>query len=315
MHQVDILMAKKFYGLAALLPSLLIFFLTTTPVESGSSNGNTMMKEMMEDMGRPMPEGCFTPPDLQGIFLRACRKVVEDSGRCPAAWAAFTSAFGFKNPNNITQEDYGNYFDVLPIFSSSNSAVFWSGVQGVVEEISKYPNISSSATEDASSIINAMTADDGVECWCGNESANLDTINPCPSSVTAVFWQEFSCRLGESATGIAYWVGYGDRKGGAYQSSSFFANYEFPKLIPDRVKRLAIINIHECGNDLGEDCGEGTLRKLQRQAERKYGRRMGAKCYEVCGNPRDEKQVSSIASDTLAIIREEQTGIYVQRRT
>ena len=110
-------------------------------------------------------------------------------------------------------------------------------------------------------------------------------------------------------------MGYGDREGGAYQSSSFFANYEFPKLISDRVKRLAIINIHdhECGNETEivgdhEDCGEGTLRTLQRQAERKYGRSMGAECYEVCGNPFDDQQVLFVANETLGIIREEQRG-------
>ena len=48
-------------------------------------------------------------------------------------------------------------------------------MQGVIEQISKYPNISSSANQDASNIINTMTADDGVECWCGNESAVLDS--------------------------------------------------------------------------------------------------------------------------------------------
>jgi len=288
---------------------LLVIFLSITLVKSGN-NPATDMKKMMEEMGRGMPDECFTPQNLEEIFLRACKKVVENgTDNCPAAWSAFTSAFGFKNPNNVTGEDYKNYFDVLPISSPPNSVVFWSGVQGVIEKISKYPDISSSANQDASNIINTMTADDGVQCWCGNESAILDTVNPCPMTSTLVFWQEFSCHLGESASGIAYWVGYGDRTGGAYQSSSFFANYEFPKLTPDRVKRLVIINVHECDKDIGEQCGEGTLRKLQRQAERKYGRSMGSECYgQVCGNPWDEQQVPSIANDTLDVIREEQRG-------
>ena len=87
---------------AALLPSLLVLFLATTPVKAGKGDAD-MMKEMMEDMGRPMPEaGCFTPPDLEEIFLRACRKVIEENDKCPAAWIAFSGAFGFKNPNNVT---------------------------------------------------------------------------------------------------------------------------------------------------------------------------------------------------------------------
>ena len=54
----------------------------------------------------------------------------------------------------------------------------------------------------------------------------------------------FSCLLGESAAGITFWIGYSDKAGGAYQDSSFFAKYEFPKLTPDRVKRLVIIDIY-----------------------------------------------------------------------
>ena len=294
---------------------LLLLFISATPVRAGGGDPGVDMKEMMEDMGRSMPEECFTPPDLEERFLNACRIAIEDSDKCPAAWEAFTDAFAFKNPNNVTGDDYKSYFDVLPISSTPNSVVFWSGVQGVIEQISRYPNISSSANQDASNVINTMTADGVVECWCGNKTAILDTVNPCPMTATTVFWQEFSCLLAESTTGIAYWVGYGDREGGAYQSSSFFANYEFPKLISDRVKRLAIVNIHDhdCGNEteiIGdhEDCGEGTLRTLQRQAERKYGRSMGAECYEVCGNPFDEKQVLFVANETLGIIREEQRG-------
>ena len=66
-------MAEKYLVL------LLVLFLATAPVESGG-NGDAdmiedMMKKMMEDgMGRSMPEGCFTPPDLEDTFLHACRK-------------------------------------------------------------------------------------------------------------------------------------------------------------------------------------------------------------------------------------------------
>ena len=124
---------------AASFPLLLLLFISSvSPVRSASDPG-VDMKRMMEDMGRRMPQECYTPHNLEGIFLRACRKVVEDSDKCPEAWKGFISAFEFKDPNNITGEDYKAYFDALPISSPPNSVVFWSGVQGVIEQISEYP--------------------------------------------------------------------------------------------------------------------------------------------------------------------------------
>ena len=74
-----------------------------------------------------------------------------------------------------------------------------------------------------------MWIDDCVQCWCENKTHTLDIVNLCPMpGPTTVFWEKFSCLLGESASGISFWVGYGDRSGGAYHSNSFFANCEFP---------------------------------------------------------------------------------------
>ena len=207
----------------------------------------------------------------------------------------------------MTGDDYNDYFDVVPIVSPPNTVLFWSSVINVTKEISKYPNISSSANQVSSSIINAMIADDGVNCWCGNKTHHLDVVNPCPMvpGPTTVFWEKFSCLLGESATGSTFWIGYGDKAGGAYQNSSFFANYEFPKLTSDRVKRLVVIVMYDCSMNTGETCRLGTLVELQNEAMEKYGS-AGFQCYEVCGDPSDEQQVSSLADRALEIIREEQ---------
>ena len=253
-----------------------------------------------------VPNECYTPPDLENIFLRACVKVLNDNDTCPSVWSKFASAFGNKDPNNVTGDDYNDYFNAVPIVSNPNTVLFWSSVKNVIEEISKYPDISSSANQDSSSIVNTMIADGSVQCWCGNTTHLLDTVNACPMAPgpTTVFWQKFSCLLGESAEGITFWIGYGDKAGGAYQSSSFFAQYEFPKLTPDRVERLVIIDIYNCSMNTGERCGQGTLAELQNQAMEKYG--SAGNCSEVCGNPSDKQQVSSLANTVLDIIREEQ---------
>ena len=68
---------------------------------------------------------------MEGIYsyalVRKWLKIYSD--KCPEAWKGFTSAFEFKDPNNITGDDYEAYFDALPIFSPPNSVVFWSGAR------------------------------------------------------------------------------------------------------------------------------------------------------------------------------------------
>ena len=75
------------------------------------------------------------------------------------------------------------------------------------------------------------------------------------------------------------------------------------KLTPDRVKRLVVIVMYDCGMNTGEMCGLGTLAELQNEAVEKYGS-AGFQCYEVCGDPSDEQQVSSLADRALEKNRE-----------
>ena len=268
----------------------------------------SFMSKMMEDMGRRTLDksACYTPYDLEAKFSRACIKVVDDKVVCDFAWDAFTGGFKFKDPNSVTEEDYNQYFtDVLSVMSAPNSSVFWSGVPSVVEEISKHHNISSSFNEMSSKIFNIMTEEFNVTCWCGNKTAILDTVNPCPMKPTAAFWEAFSSHFGEAGKGIVFWVGDGNKEGGAYQNTSFFTTVEFPKLTFPRVIRLIAVDIYECGHKMVEKCGEGTMKLLEEQAVKKYGS-MGYKCANVCGNPLDEHEVPFLADKTLQIIREVQ---------
>ena len=263
---------------------------------------------MMEDMGRSVPDRCFTPSNLKSVFLRACKGVLNGNvTRCSFAWTSFRLAFGRKDPNTITLKDYDTYFDVLPIKSRANSAIYWSGasLENVVEEISKEPMILSSVNHDSSYIINTMMKDYNVTCWCGNKTAFLDTSNPCPITPVVSFWQAFSSHFGESGRGIVYYIGDGNRAEGAYQNTSFFASFELPKLISDRVNKLVVIDIYDCNNEMVEKCGERTLKVLENRAMSKYGS-LGYECEEVCGNTSDVQLISLLANDTLQVIREEQ---------
>ena len=294
--------------------SIVICFLFILAVRCHSATSATFdvpeVKKMMEDMGRSLPNKCFTPPNLESAFSRACKIVLNgNTTLCPFAWTAFKFAFAFKDPNTVTLEDYYAYFDVFPVTSQANSAVYWSGmnIENMVKDVSKQPKISSSVNHFSSRIINIMIEDDNVMCWCGNTTSFLDTVNPCPITPLVTFWQAFSNHFGESGWGIVYFIGDGNRETGAYPNISFFASFEFPKLTSDRINRLVVIDIYDCNNSMSEKCGEGTLKILEDQAVTKYGRNMGYSCEAVCGNASDIQQISSLANQTLQIIREEQS--------
>ena len=268
-------------------------------------------KKILEDRtGKKFPEKCFTPPDLENIFLRACEKVVDDASQCPFAWSAFRLAFRSKDPETVTKDDYKLFFEIFPMKSSLYSVVFWSGVRRIVEQISMHQSISTSANQIASNIIDNMATDDDVFCWCGNATASLDTVNPCPVTPVVAFWQAFSSNFGESAEGIVYWIGDGNREGGAYQNATLFTEIEFPKLLYPRVYKLVAIVIHDCNEttvvEESEGCEEETLKVLEDQSVRKFGRNEGYGCAKVCGNASDEQQISTLADHCLQIIREEQ---------
>ena len=281
---------------------LIIGFLCTNVVSSET----TTDVEMMEDMGRSVPNRCFTPSNFESAFSRACLIVLNGNKTwCSFAWTGFKVAFGFKDPKSVTAEDYDTFFEVLPPISPANSPVHWSGINigNVVKEISTQPKISSSMNQVSARIINTMTKDDNVMCWCGSTTAFIDTANPCPITPVVAFWQAFSTHFAKSARGIVYFIGNGNRRTGAYQNASFFATFEFPELISDRVNKLVVIDIY----NMVEKCGEGTLKVLKAQAISRYGIDMGYDCEAVCGNASNKQEISLLANQTLEIIRQEQS--------
>ena len=268
------------------------------------SRPDVIIKQIKE-INKNEAASCHTPHDLNNLFTSACEKVVYNESLCYDAWNAFTSGFGYKDPKTITKEDYKQYFEVLPVTGTPNTSVYWSGVPSVVEEISKHPNISSSFNEGSADIVNIMTEQFNVTCWCGNKTAIIDTVNACPAEPTVAFWEAFSYHFGQSGRDVVFWIGDGDRKGGAYQNTSFFTTIEFPNLTYPRVVELVAIDIYECNKTMVESCGEGTLKLLESEAVEKYGNN-GYKCFDVCGNALDIKEVQVLANKTLQVIREVQ---------
>ena len=279
---------------------LLVLLTATTPAAVAGDGDDDLPMTDVSDEG---DTDCRTPQNIEQLFLTACNETIKDADTCASAWDAFSSAFASKDPTTVEPGDYDEYFNILKVTSAPNTVLFWSAVQHLVGNISSTPSadITSSFTVPASVIINKM-ASQGVSCWCGGESG-IDYTNPCPRKPYLSFFGKFSCLLAESAAGVTFWVGYGERENGTYQPGTFFSEYEFPKLMSSKVTKLAVIDVHRL--DMGESCGNGTLAQLQNEAMEKFGEN-GFSCYDVCGDPRDQQEIPGLATETLKIISEEQ---------
>ena len=279
---------------------LLVLLTTTTPAAVAGDGDDDLPMTDVSDEG---DTDCRTPQNIEQLFLTACNETIKDADTCASAWDAFSSAFASKDPTTVEPGDYDEYFNILKVTSAPNTVLFWSAVQHLVGNISSTPSadITSSFTVPASVIINKM-ASQGVSCWCGGESG-IDYTNPCPRKPYLSFLGKFSSLLAESATGVAFWVGYGEREGGTYQPGTFFSDYEFPKLMSPEMTKLVVIIAHRL--NMGESCDTGTLVPLQAEAMEKLGDNAFS-CYDLYGNPLDEEGTPTLATKTLSIISKEQ---------
>ena len=224
---------------------------------------------------------CTSPCDLEARYLESCRSnTAINRTTCMRAWNAFLSAISGKDPSTVTQMDYDSYYQVLPIMVARNQALFWSGTFSLAEGISLMdPTICSSFTEPSAASVNGLGAD---VCWCGRSGTDgVDCVNVCNGNPGFQFWASFSAMLGMRAEGVAFWLAWGERPGGTYQNTSFFALYELPYLQPPRVSRLVVLDVHNEG--VGESCGEGTLGSLETLSVERFGA-SGYACYDVIGN-------------------------------
>ena len=271
---------------ALLLPSILLLTCAT-----GSRQRQLPMMDINIDV---RDAGCFTPTNFRERFLASCKALRES--RCSSAWNNFMDAFAFEDPYNVEPSNYDAYFDTLPVKTSRNTVLFWSGVFDLAREISRQSSkVASSFTEPSSAIINEL--DPPVDCWCGSETG-IDYSNPCSGKPYFSFFVAFSCKLAQSAEGVVFWVGDGERQNGAYRSDSYFAEYEFPKLRSSRVTKLVIIDVHKEGR--GEFCGEGTLATLRNLVLEKFGED-GYACYDVNGT-----DTANLAEEALKVISKEE---------
>ena len=131
----------------------------------------------------------------------------------------------------------------------------------------------------------------------------IEYTNRCPCSVTTAFWARFSVKFALSAQGTAFFLGYGEKRGGTFQMSSFFSQHELPNLNPPRVTEVVVMVVT---NGTGESCGNGTLVTLQ---ERIMEQNLKFSCYDIFGNPKETSQVEKLSACASKIITPLQNGM------
>ena len=131
----------------------------------------------------------------------------------------------------------------------------------------------------------------------------IETTNRCPCSVTTAFWAYFSTQFALSAQGTAYFLGYGEKAGGTFNSTSFFSQHELPNLNPPRVTEVVVMVVT---NGTGESCGNGTLMALQKRI---VEQNLKFSCYDIFGNPTMTSQVEQLSLCASKIITATQNGM------
>ena len=82
-------------------------------------------------------------------------------------------------------------------------------------------------------------------------TGGIDYVNDCLCSVSGNFWDRFSVDFARASSGSAYWLGDGQRDGGAFSSSSYFSTVELPNMNADEV--VAIV-VHRKGKGKSYEC-------------------------------------------------------------
>ena len=90
-------------------------------------------------------------------------------------------------------------------------------------------------------------------------TGGIDYVNDCLCSVSGNFWDRFSVYFARASSGSGYWLGDGERDGGAFYSSSDFSTFELPNMNADEV--VAIV-VHRKGKGKSYECELGLHRKL-----------------------------------------------------
>uniref|UniRef100_K7G0E9 ADP-ribosyl cyclase/cyclic ADP-ribose hydrolase 1 n=2 Tax=Pelodiscus sinensis TaxID=13735 RepID=K7G0E9_PELSI len=212
-------------------------------------------------------KGRGTTKNLQEVILGRCYNYITTVNPelrdkdCQKIWETMKNAFVYKNPCNITTEDYQPLLDLASHPVPCNKSLFWSKTNDLVHRYTK-ANHNLFTLEDT--LLGYMT--DGVS-WCGSPSRPGINYESCPkwseceSNPSTVYWKMASKMFAEAACGVVQ-VMLNGSVDDAFRSSSIFGSVEIFNLDPDKVSAVQIWLMHNIGGPHRESCVGHSITKL-----------------------------------------------------
>ncbi|KFW78992.1 ADP-ribosyl cyclase 1, partial [Phalacrocorax carbo] len=183
---------------------------------------------------------------------------------CLKIWETLKHAFIYKNPCNITSEDYQPLMELASHRIPCNKSLFWSKTSDLAHRYTK-SNQNFLTLEDT--LLGYMA--DRIS-WCGDPSApgriNYESCpkrSECESNPSSVFWKMASKMFAEAACGVVQVMLNGSVEAGAFRSSSIFGSIEIFNLNPDKVSEVHIWLMHDIGGPQSESCSGHSIKRLK----------------------------------------------------
>ncbi|XP_032916449.1 ADP-ribosyl cyclase/cyclic ADP-ribose hydrolase 1-like [Catharus ustulatus] len=201
-------------------------------------------------------------------FIRVQRPELGDKD-CQKIWESLKDAFIYKNPCNITPEDYQPLMELASHPIPCNKSLFWSKTNDLVHRYTK-SNTNFLTLEDT--LLGYMA--DNIS-WCGDPSAPGINYESCPrrseceSNPKSVFWKVASKMFAEAACGVVQVMLNGSIEAGAFRSTSIFASVEVLNLDPNKVSEVHIWLMQDIGGPQSESCSGRSIQKLKSILEEK----------------------------------------------
>ncbi|XP_050803899.1 ADP-ribosyl cyclase/cyclic ADP-ribose hydrolase 1 isoform X2 [Gopherus flavomarginatus] len=214
-------------------------------------------------------KGRGTTKNLQEVILGRCYNYITTVNPelrdkdCQNIWETMQKAFIYKNPCNITTEDYQPLLDLASHPIPCNKSLFWSKTNDLVH---RYTKTSHNFLTLEDTLLGYMA--DGVS-WCGNPSSPGINYESCPkwseceSNPSSVYWKMASKMFAEAACGVVQVMLNGSIEAGAFRSNSIFGSVEIFNLDPDKVSTVQIWLMQNIGGPASESCTGRSITRLK----------------------------------------------------
>ncbi|XP_074847839.1 ADP-ribosyl cyclase/cyclic ADP-ribose hydrolase 1-like isoform X2 [Carettochelys insculpta] len=213
-------------------------------------------------------KGRGTTKNLQEVFLGRCYNYITTvkpelrDKDCQKIWATMQNAFVYKNPCNITTEDYQPLLDLASHPVPCNKSLFWSKTNDLVHRYTK-TNHNFLTLEDT--LLGYVA--DGVS-WCGSRFSPGINYESCPkwseceNNPNTVYWKMASKMFAEAACGTVQVMLNGSIDG-AFNNNSMFGSVEIFNLNPHKVSSVRIWLMYNIGGPQRESCTGRSITSLK----------------------------------------------------